>query len=921
MTNKDEDKSINFSRITNFFNRKRKQKVDPAKEIKENEDDASLDFNKTKEFLKKYVVFLLILIPIFLSIFFRSYSAYLPITDEWAENTLHNNIKSNILNQINQQYPNLPDANKQRLVNEQFNQFLKENKGSINEEVKKISANFKSRFQDDSGQTYLLAIDPYYYWRHVDHYLKRGQAGTIYTSKLPDIETQKLMYPETDFSKNIDWDGQRMAPIGSTSTMTFHAYFGVFLHKFLSIFNKNQSTLASMFLIPIIISALAVIPAFLIGRRLAGNLGGFIAGMIIAINSSFLGRTAGGFSDTDAYNVFFPLLITWLFIEALTQKSDKKRIIYASLAGLSIGLFSFAWGGWWYIFDFMLVGIGIYTFYLIIKHIIQKKKILHIIKEKEFQDYITATIFFILSSAIFTSIFTSSKTFLSSIISPFNFMLIKSVAITTLWPTIQTTVAELNPASFGQVVSSVGGKLFFWLAILGIILNFIVKGKDRKAHIKIGILLTLWFIGTIYASTKGIRFILLLVPAFAIAFGTSIGIIYKKVSDWISNALKVNKNISKIVILLLLLLLLLAPIKAAKETAKREVPSMNDAWYNTLTKIKMETAKDSIVNSWWDFGHWFITLADRRVTFDGAGQDRYMAHWVGKSLLVDDEKETVSILRMVDCGNNNAFWTLNKRLNNTVETINMLNKIILLNKVQAKSELVKYISEENTELVLKNTHCIPPDNYYITSEDMVGKAGVWAHFGSWDFNRALMYQSVKKINSLDGIMLLKNKFNLSQETASEYYYQIQTTDADRWISPWPNYASGLGSCQNQNGTLICNNNAGGQGIQFKVKLDTMETTIPTNQGDINPHSIVYSTNTSIIEKRFNNSQFPYSVALIPYDGNFRNIIMAPQLAASTFTKLFFFEGHGQECFDLFHYEQQITGGKIYTWKVNWDCNQ
>ena len=48
-------------------------------------------------------------------------------------------------------------------------------------------------------------------------------------------------------------------------------------------------------------------------------------------------------------------------------------------------------------------------------------------------------------------------------------------------------------------------------------------------------------------------------------------------------------------------------------------------------------------------------------------------------------------------------------------------------------------------------------------------------------------------------------------------------------------------------------------------------------------------------------------------------MMMSELAASTFTKLFFFEGHGQKCFDLFNYEQQITGGKIYTWKVNWEC--
>jgi hypothetical protein len=184
-----------------------------------------------------------------------------------------------------------------------------------------------------------------------------------------------------------------------------------------------------------------------------------------------------------------------------------------------------------------------------------------------------------------------------------------------------------------------------------------------------------------------------------------------------------------------------------------------------------------------------------------------------------------------------------------------------------------------------------------------------------------MYQSVKKLDSIQGISLLKNKFNFSEEKASEYYYQIQTTDADRWISPWPNYISGLGSCQKQNDTLICNNNVGGQQIQFKIDLDSMKTTIPSAQEDINPFSIVYATNSSIKEKKFKDVGFPYSIILIPQDNNFRNMVSVPELASSTFTKLFFLNGHGMKCFSKFDERIQVTGGKIQVWKVDFDCRQ
>ena len=43
--------------------------------------------------------------------------------------------------------------------------------------------------------------------------------------------------------------------------------------------------------------------------------------------------------------------------------------------------------------------------------------------------------------------------------------------------------------------------------------------SDTEIDIKYAIFLIVWFIATTYASTKGVRFTMLLVPAFAIGFG------------------------------------------------------------------------------------------------------------------------------------------------------------------------------------------------------------------------------------------------------------------------------------------------------------------------------------------------------------------------------------------------------------------
>ena len=58
------------------------------------------DLKKTGEFIKKYKIVLLLIIPIFFAIFFRAYSYDLPFTDSMAEDSIERNIKSNIQNQI-----------------------------------------------------------------------------------------------------------------------------------------------------------------------------------------------------------------------------------------------------------------------------------------------------------------------------------------------------------------------------------------------------------------------------------------------------------------------------------------------------------------------------------------------------------------------------------------------------------------------------------------------------------------------------------------------------------------------------------------------------------------------------------------------------------------------------------------------------
>jgi len=950
----DEEISIDLGKIKNFF----KGLKDKKEETESDDEEVSLNIKKTIGLFSKYKKFLLptllIIITMFFSIYLRVQPAYLPATDDWARNAAYNQVRSQIRSQIDQQYPNLPDANKDQLVNTEFEKALKAQKSQIDQQVKATSDYFKTRLQNEKGQTYLLAIDPYFWMRHARNILENN-------------------HPGDELRDGIPWDTHMYAPLGRpVPGDMFHAYLEAYLYKFLSLFNRDLDLMAVAFYVPVILSALCILPAFFIGKRFGGNFGGFVAAFVIAVHPSFLTRTAGGFADTDAYNVLFPLIITWLFLEAFETKNKKRILIYSTLSGLFVGLFSFAWGGWFYIFDFILAASIFYLFYFIILH---REEIRNIVKNQNFLNSVTAILIFIISSALFTSIFTSFGKFKGALTGPLAFARLKQVAITSIWPNVYTTVAEQNPASLNSVISQIGvgsmlliligltgialtmlkketrkvSDLWFILAsiiwfiiilgikpqnliwFLGLIslpiiikLILILKEKEMNIDIKAAILLILWFTSTIYASVKGIRFTLLAVPAFAIALGVALGISYHYLHRLVTKGLKINKNISKILVVMLLCLLLLGPYRSAKGTVKNEIPSMNDAWYNSLQRIDFEAEPDAIINSWWDFGHWFKAVGDRAVTFDGTSQNSPNAHWIGSVLLTDDEDYAVGTLRMVDCGQNKAFDELNKVIKDGARSITIIEEIIRLSKEEANSILLdRGLSEEESSKVLEFTHCIPPEDYFITSYDMVGKSGVWSHFGSWNFDKALIYNTLKKKEYKNdigkSISFLKDRFDYTEQQAESIYYDIQSikndAEANSWIAPWPSYGGSAGCSKIEEGKIRCGI---GQGLNADINTETLQADIPTAQGLKHPNSVVLPLEDGSYKKRSFNDTIGLSMVIIPKGKeSYQALMMHPDLDKSMFTIMFYLNGHGLKYFEKFSDTSDITGGRIIIWKVNW----
>ncbi len=902
------------------------------------------------------LILVLILVSMFFSAYFRSFPANLPIAETWADNSIRSSLRTQILATVNQQNPYLPQAQKDALVNEQIDSIIQNQKQDYNDQVALQASLIRDQLQNDDGQTYLLAIDPYYYMRNVDNVLDHGYGG------------DKIV-------NGVMIDDHKLAPIGVVLQRThLHTRLSAIVIRLVHFFNPSEPAFNIFFWMPVLISALAVIPAFLIARKKTNIIGGFIAAMIVALHPVFLGRTAAGFSDTDAYNVFFPLLIFWLFLEAFDAKEKMWQYIFAGLTGLAVGLYAGFWQGWWYIFDFMLVAIIVYVAYLLIKGYVQRDRKTKFLGSIRNSAIIAGII--VVSSGNFVSLVLNFKLFISAPLQPLSATVIQNAAKANLWPNVFTTVAELNKASLSSIVSQIGGGAYFYLAALGILLTMtyfikqnwrdvvvlgggafvylilitkpILTGSPllflfllllpviiggvlslydtrKELDMKYAVFLVVWFAGTIYAATQGVRFILLLVPAYAVALGIFAGELYKILAHYVKD-MDIEKVFIKAGFIVLLLLLLINPLSAAKNAALYEVPSMNDAWWDSLKAIETDSAPNAIINSWWDFGHWFKYVADRAVTFDGTTQNTPMAHWIGRVLVEDNEDASMGILRMLDCGSRTGFDQLTFELQGvddvnkvkpetTLQAYALMDKLILLHTQEEANSYLEAnagLSSEAASRVTALTHCVPPEDYFITSTDMIGKAAVWGHFGLWDFKKAYVFNNLAKLAPDVAVPQIEELFSTDTKDARQIYFDaigLQTQDeANAWISPWPNYiTSRPASCVQTNGTVSCGlgrsiGTQNGYNLILEsivVPLDAVENATfvigaynpSTNQrsGETHskPTSIVIGQNGSLTTYNMTNPGMAFSALLHEEDdGSYVAVVADPHLVDSLFTRLF-----------------------------------
>jgi|GEM_PF-808492 len=839
---------------------------------------------------RKVFTFFLILASCVAGAYFRFYPKNMVILDEAATHQIYEDQVAKIKSRLCEQYPNTSVCRGPGVPVPVYKKYLKDHKKEINVEITKKAEEFKDRFRDEKGHMYITGIDSYYFYKLMQNIIEKGS-------------------PSSDITNGMIHDDLVMAtPIDPTSVKNIHLALGVLSYRIAHFFSKDIPLSETLFYVPIFLSLIVAIFSFTTAKSLgADDLGAFFASVAINLSPFFLERCIGEWFDTDIYNVLFPLLIFGTFLKAFGSRKKILRFLLAALAGLFLAFYASTWKGWWFIFDFIILASGLF---ILNEKLCQEESG---ITNDVFKDQaVSLGLFFVLGS-LFVILINGFSIWKDFIAEPMHLSTILKVTSQTVWPNVYMTVAELNPVSPTGLVIMLGGPFFFYLSMLGTIYVLFVQKGGRDIRFGCGLLvLVFWILGAFYAATTALRFVLLLVVPLGLAFGLTVTKIYE-----LANKLKDPRVLScvRLAVTGFFSLFLFLHTMQVYPRVKDMLPGMDDPWHTTLTMIKDKTSPDAMINSWWDYGHWFKAIAQRRVLFDGMTQNTPTAYWMANILLSSNEEEAAGILRMINTSGNSGVEFLEKNGFSTGGAVKVIRKAIALDRKAALNYLKQCLPQENAGELLKILFPdkVPPV-YFIMSPDMITKVGPISFIGNWDFDKVEMWFRKKEMNKTDFITYLIKKYNQTLEQAETNYMEmsfLNERDYKKWLSTPRGFFSNVSRGKKDGNLLFFDGNG------LVLNMDNFHTRLMSEYADRRgvPSNFFLFENGRYKEENSQSDGLFVSALVFKSGEDYDSLLLDKALAKSMMVRLYFLKGEGLKYFKLWHKETVAGQAAIYVYEL------
>ena len=357
--------------------------------------------------------------------------------------------------------------------------------------------------------TYVRTFDySYPYLRNIDSY--------AFTRQIDEISKTGFL---------LSNDNLALAPNGMprTAGTDLYVYIMGYGYNFVHFFLPNYTLFQFLIWAPALLASLMAIPMYFIGKILYDKRAGILAAFFIVFDVAIISRTLGGDPDNDGAVLLFPLIVIALFLLAykyIGQNGfNRKGIFYTIITGIGMSLWAFVWTGFWYV-------IWHFAGFLIIKILIKLAKNRNFIAIKELKRPIilflaVLGLFFLITTPVL-----GTGEILTTLKGPFSFSDIKSEE-NRPFPNVYVSVAELQSGGAIKDVLERSNVFLFSFMILSLVYLAASTILKKKDHLDTLILLALWFVGPLIATTIGVRFSILFAAPIAIGAAIFISKIFR----------------------------------------------------------------------------------------------------------------------------------------------------------------------------------------------------------------------------------------------------------------------------------------------------------------------------------------------------------------------------------------------------------
>ncbi len=790
-------------------------------------------------------------------------------------------------------------------------------------------------------------------------------------------------------------DDHAHAPFGGVGKYerSLHVASIVWVQRLMTWLRPGFPLPTSAFLVPVLVGALGVLPAFAIGRRLAGTVSGLLAALLIAVNPLFLVRSIG--SDNDVWNVVLPLYLMWAAMRAADARTLWKQALYVLFGLVTIRLQAQTWNGWIFTYAVVLGGLFIDLAITALQAAVDHQPVWRAPVPRRVA---VALAGFCLAPLVLLDVSGADPASLLAALQPVG-EIFRSVpagpgaGASAQWPESFAAVAELARPDLQRISGVIADVPTFFIAWLGllvlllprrgwqwwhfalliggnylyaylvtrpnpgrplllvllalplaaaILISLLDRDRTETADRSANILVVGWFLAALFLAFDGLRFIMLLVPAFGIAFGVAIG----RSCTWLVDAVPrppAPRWVAAVLPFVVAAGALVQPVYRAYGVANTYVPGMNDAWWDTLGRIRDAAPPETILSTWWPYGYWAEYVADRRTSIDGGSLPSHAPFWLARVLLAPREDEAVGLLRMMDCGSDfhptgdndvGAYERIVRQHVDGLAAQSAVEEIARRDRADAQAYVrAMGIAEPAQRQILAVTHCDPPPAFLILTTDMLEARG-WKYAGAWSVRNAYVAGQLRGRPEPEAIADITTRFGLPEDDARALYRTATqlTTDAarDDFVSPHQSYLTKTWvPCEPtpDGQTLTCPLN-----LRLPSRGGTLEAFVyprhapssgrfrwrPANAPprDAAPATVIVAGPQQLDDVAAADPIDPTLAVLVDLPKD-RVLVGTVALLRSTFTHLMFLDGRYARSFRKFDERRGYRGERVVAWAVDW----